>query len=301
MFASYLLKVAKGFSMDTTKKTYSHREAAKLLNISYHTLLRWIVDGKVADVMRERNGYRVFTDADIQRIKSFSETVSLPPVNHYITDEEPCGYSVASFFSGIGGFDLGFQQAGFDVNFQCEVEPFCLDVLQQHWPKVAKWSDITTLDHATVPFSTYGSEVSRVKTFLLREWAKEKDLEDQNLNYFMSLLDWLERESPEFLLSKTLRVYSTLMVEETLPFCSTRWPNSGMLLDGVLLTADTSESPSQGKESTLSDVIEIGEVPERYFLSPNAARGILRRANRMGRNLRPHFKKSLEILAETDQ
>ena len=29
---------------------------------------------------------------------------------------------VASFFSGIGGFDLGFEKAGMKVVFQCETD-----------------------------------------------------------------------------------------------------------------------------------------------------------------------------------
>ena len=153
----------------------------------------------------------------------------------------------------------------------------------------------------TSQLQLFGSEASRVKTYHLLEWANGKDLEAVNLDYFMSLLDWLEKVSPELLLSKTLRVSLARTKEEILESSSPRWPNSGMLLDGVLLTAKTSESPSQGKESTLSGVIEMNEVQDKYFLSPNAAKGILRRADRMGRNLKPHFRKSLETLAAKDQ
>jgi len=40
------------------------------------------------------------------------------------------------------------------------------------------------------------------------------------------------------------------------------------------------------------------EVPQKYFLSPNAAKGILRRADRMGRSLFPPLREALEILAK---
>ena len=36
--------------------------------------------------------------------------------------------NVASFFSGIGGFDLGFERAGLKVVWQCEIQPFCRDI-----------------------------------------------------------------------------------------------------------------------------------------------------------------------------
>ncbi|MFB2977113.1 DNA cytosine methyltransferase [Microseira sp. BLCC-F43] len=43
---------------------------------------------------------------------------------------------VASFFTGIGGFDLGFERSGMKVVFQCEIDPFCQKILKRHWPCV---------------------------------------------------------------------------------------------------------------------------------------------------------------------
>ncbi|RYZ79394.1 MAG: DNA cytosine methyltransferase [Proteobacteria bacterium] len=39
---------------------------------------------------------------------------------------------IASFFSGIGGFDLGFERAGHEVVYQCEKEKFCQRILRHH-------------------------------------------------------------------------------------------------------------------------------------------------------------------------
>lgn len=114
-------------------------------------------------------------------------------------------------------------------------------------------------------FQMSGLEASHAKTSLLREWANGKDLRGTDLDFFMTLLDLLEKHAPEFLLSKTCRVSAAPTEEGTFPSSLKRWPNSGMLLDGVLLTADTLESPNQEKESTLSGVIETGQVPLEYF------------------------------------
>jgi DNA (cytosine-5)-methyltransferase 1 len=62
-------------------------------------------------------------------------------------------YRVASLFSGIGGFDLGFERAGFEIAFQCEIESFCQAVLQRHWPTVPKARDIKELTSAGIPSS----------------------------------------------------------------------------------------------------------------------------------------------------
>lgn len=58
---------------------------------------------------------------------------------------------VASFFAGIGGFDLGFERAGMKVVWQCEVEPFCQKILNQHWPKVPLATDITKVTPDDIP------------------------------------------------------------------------------------------------------------------------------------------------------
>jgi DNA (cytosine-5)-methyltransferase 1 len=60
---------------------------------------------------------------------------------------------VASLFSGIGGFDLGFEFVGFRTTFQCEISKFCLAILHQHWPNVPKWENIKDLTNATIPIS----------------------------------------------------------------------------------------------------------------------------------------------------
>jgi DNA (cytosine-5)-methyltransferase 1 len=58
---------------------------------------------------------------------------------------------VASFFSGIGGFDLGFQRARCQIVYQCEIDEFCSDVLQHHWPKVPRTKDITAISYEGIP------------------------------------------------------------------------------------------------------------------------------------------------------
>ena len=60
-------------------------------------------------------------------------------------------YSINSFFAGIGGFDIGFERCGFKTSFLCEINPFCLNVLEKHWPEVPKYNDITTLAASQIP------------------------------------------------------------------------------------------------------------------------------------------------------
>jgi len=57
---------------------------------------------------------------------------------------------VLSLFSGVGGFDLGLERAGMKTVFQCELDPHANKVLEQHWPDVPRWGDISTLTGAHV-------------------------------------------------------------------------------------------------------------------------------------------------------
>jgi len=143
-----------------------------------------------------------------------------------------------------------------------------------------------------------GLEDSHAKTFPWREWATDQGLRGSDLDSFMSFVDSLKEVAPELCYSKTLRAYLARTREEILQLWSGRWPTSGILSDGVCLTAKTSESPNRAKGSTLSGVIETGSVPEKYFLKPSAAQGMLRRANRMGRPLFRPLRQALEMLAE---
>ena len=52
---------------------------------------------------------------------------------------------VLDLFSGIGGFSLGLERAGFRTVAFCEIEPFCRAVLRKHWPEVPCYDDIRTL------------------------------------------------------------------------------------------------------------------------------------------------------------
>lgn len=62
-------------------------------------------------------------------------------------------FRVASLFSGIGGFDLGFERSGFEITFQCEIDKFCQCILKHRWPTVKFHENIKDLAAAAIPLS----------------------------------------------------------------------------------------------------------------------------------------------------
>ena len=57
-------------------------EAAKVIGVSAATLKRWFRTAKVRDVARDRNGYRVFEQEDIKRLRAFANQRFEPPPLH---------------------------------------------------------------------------------------------------------------------------------------------------------------------------------------------------------------------------
>lgn len=57
---------------------------------------------------------------------------------------------VLDLFSGIGGFSLGLERAGFETVAFCEIDKACHGVLKKHWPKVPIVDDVSKLDGYTL-------------------------------------------------------------------------------------------------------------------------------------------------------
>ena len=64
-----------------------------------------------------------------------------------------------SLFAGVGGFDLGFESAGYECRFQVEWDKNCQQTLAYHWPEVPRWGDVSDVNGADLPpvdVVTYG-------------------------------------------------------------------------------------------------------------------------------------------------
>jgi hypothetical protein len=62
-------------------------------------------------------------------------------------------------------------------------------------------------------------------------------------------------------------------------------------------TLNTSEFHSAAVASFLSDILETGGVPQRFFLSAKACAGILRRAEKHGKDLPEALRLALQEAA----
>lgn len=54
--------------------------------------------------------------------------------------------TVGSLFSGIGGLDLGLENAGMKVIWQSEIDPYACKILKKHWPDTPNLGNIKDID-----------------------------------------------------------------------------------------------------------------------------------------------------------
>lgn len=142
------------------------------------------------------------------------------------------------------------------------------------------------------------AEVSHAKTSVLPDAAK--DWLESDLDSGLSSIAFLESLGRAGLLSKMCPVFYPPTKDETSELSLTDWSDSGIASAGGYWTLSTSDWPNDAAVCSLSQVLEAGPAP-KYFLSPTAAQGILRRAERRGRALPPALRVALIALAERDR
>jgi hypothetical protein len=233
--------------------------------------------------------------------------------------------NVGSLFSGIGGLDHGLSRAGFRHAFFCEQDPWRRGVLGERWPGVPVYDDVRAVGgteglRGEVPDGPLHDSVSSYRRYeagrgaiaLLcggfpcqdlsvagrRAGLQAGEARPSSSSSHGSQTSLFQPEGTSS--SRTFPDYFPAKADEISPSFSRRWPSSGFTTSpGECWTADTSECPSGGGVSScLADVIQ-DNVASKYFLSPRAAAGILRRAEKRGRELPSHLLAALEAVART--
>lgn len=108
---------------------------------------------------------------------------------------------VASFFAGIGGFDLGLEQAGMKVVFQCEINKFCHQVLTKHWPQVPLHQDITKVEPIDIPKDTQvWCGGFPCQDLSLANQGKRKGLEGERSGLFYKYAELIRSHKPRWVI-----------------------------------------------------------------------------------------------------
>ena len=118
----------------------------------------------------------------------------------------------------------------------------------------------------------------------------------------MSLTDLFGQPIPDSSWSKMSPDCFQAIQDTTLLSSSMKWSKGGVLnlSRGEYWTVNSLEFPKDAEESSLSQILEEN-VHQKYCLSAKAAQGILRRAEKRGKQLPVPLQESLEHVAANGQ
>lgn len=105
---------------------------------------------------------------------------------------------VASFFSGIGGIDLGLERAGMEIAFQCEILPFGQSILRKHWLGTPLKSDITEVQKSDIPDVDLFAGGFPCQDLSLANQGKRKGLEGSRSGLFYKYAELIEAKGPRW-------------------------------------------------------------------------------------------------------
>ena len=228
--------------------------------------------------------------------------------------------TLGSLFDGSGGFPLGGLLSGITPVWASEIEPFPIRVTTKRLPFMKHYGDVSKMDGADVEpvdIITFGSPCQDMSIAGRREGLDGsrsslfyeavrivKEMRCATDGKYPRYIVW-ENVPGAFSSNKGADFQSVL--EE---ICSVKgyeidparparcqppgrsWQTISVSHGGYLMRS-TGESPNVENVSTLSQILQAG-APEKYYLSPKACLGILRRASVRGKELPELLRKALE-------
>jgi len=127
--------------------------------------------------------------------------------------------------------------------------------------------------------------------------GSERDWQTTVETWPSSFFALLNEHAPDGWCGRTFPASCRREADGTLVPYSGDWSNSGMGSPIEFWTLSISEWPSDAVVCSLPDTLETGVVPQRFFLSARACAGILRRAERRGKELPAPLRRALEAVA----
>ena len=257
-------------------------------------------------------------DLNEQDTKSFGKSKSTPPVSesskHVFNP-----YRTATDDGWVEGFKEDEVCDALTANPPPKGPPLVLGAFQQNQREEVRGSVVAAslsdqgshqtnvIGPSSTPTSPQSDDATSNQLTLFAEASPAK-----TSAWLENVLAWLESEAgygtnsiasllnslPVGWSLKTSPAFSAATTERTWPWFSEGWRNSGMGGPSGSWTLNTSEWPNDGVACSLSDILEApGPHLQKYCLSPKAAAGILRRAERRGKQLPAPLEAALASVA----
>jgi len=103
----------------------------------------------------------------------------------------------ASFFSGVGGLDLGFERAGIKTVSVCEIDPYASSVLAERFPEAPNLGSITEINADDIPEADIWSGGFPCQDLSVA--GKRAGFAGKRSSLAFTFLDLVERRRPRWL------------------------------------------------------------------------------------------------------
>lgn len=228
--------------------------------------------------------------------------------------------TLGSLFDGSGGFPLGGLLSGITPVWASEIEPFPIRVTTKRLPFMKHYGDVSKMDGADVEpvdIITFGSPCQDMSIAGRREGldGSRSSLFYEAVRIVKEMRCATDGKHPRYIVWENVPgAFSSnkgadfqSVLEEICSVKDTKfilldlrggqppgrsWQTISVSHGGYLMRS-TGESPNAENVSTLSQILQAG-APEKYYLSPKACLGILRRASARGKELPELLRKALE-------
>jgi DNA (cytosine-5)-methyltransferase 1 len=113
--------------------------------------------------------------------------------------------TVNSFFSGIGGFELGFQRARIRPAFHCEINRYCNSVIKRHWPSNMSVGNILDVTPDSIPEADVwcgGFPCQDVS--VARGWLGREGLKGKNTGLFYPFAELVKAKLPSVVMMENV-------------------------------------------------------------------------------------------------
>ena len=184
------------------------------------------------------------------------------------------------FFSGIGGFHSGLEQAGMECVGWCEFDKFAQASYRVIYDTTNLWfgGDVTKVKGNDLPNAdlwTFGFPCQDVSIA-----GKQKGLKEGTRSglFFeiMRLIDERKENKPKWLVCENVKNLLSIDGGAGSSPLLVKWQKEGIVSNGKCTTPKTMDSHKTGSVSTLLDILEK-QVEESYFLSQEKTMQLLSR------------------------
>jgi DNA (cytosine-5)-methyltransferase 1 len=116
-----------------------------------------------------------------------------------------------SLFNGIGGFQLAAKQMGWNNIFSCEIDNFCNQVTQKHYPNCIQYEDIRntnfTIHRGTIDVLTGGfpcQDISNAKTHTSNKKYEQNGITGKRSGLWFEMLRAIKEIKPAFVVAENV-------------------------------------------------------------------------------------------------